>query len=85
MGPTSHSVSIEYSMTRIVNDVPTDSPLRCYRLCPVNEVEDEFHFIMSCTAYCLSRQIFWLNLENSLLQDGLVDEWRCILHASDVE
>jgi hypothetical protein len=53
--------------------------------CPNNQVEDEFHFIMSCTAYAFSWQILWLNLENSLLQDGLVNEWRCIMHASDVD
>jgi hypothetical protein len=67
---------------RIVHDVSADSPLRCCRFCPDNQVEDEVSFIMSCTAYAFFRQILWLNLENSLLQDGLVNEWRCILHAS---
>jgi hypothetical protein len=59
---------------RIVHDIPAGSPLRCCRFCPNNQVEDEIHFIMSCTAYAFSRQILWLNLENSLLQDGLMNE-----------
>jgi hypothetical protein len=54
--------------------------------CPNNQVEDKFYIIMSCMAYAFSRHwILWLNLKNFLLQDGLVNEWRCILHASGMD
>lgn len=60
------------------------------RICPncnLNEVEDEFHFIMKCTAYNHFRSTLFSHINEALVTDNFsdMDYFMTIMSANDFD
>ncbi len=81
---SAHQLMIEKGRYAIPK-IPVEN--RICNICDLNEVEDEFHFIMKCSAYSDIRSLLLSQIDEAYMTDGFsdMDYFLQIMKVSDLD